>query len=506
MNSCEKCGVDLSEYFNNQIFSDVRLYTKSRTFFTSSLVLSIHSPVLKKLIVEENEKDIFLDSFLDEEEEMEMIISSFYNRSNLQVTAETLFTVAKFGVTYKVPWIWQAAIEYVKSNISRDNCISLSRAGYRLKENFNFPPVSDICCAFLRSTKFLEEIVVDLENIEEDELFLSLPASFFKNLLQNSFRRDESRMVNLVKRWLGRDSNVIQAMEILPLLQLSQLFLVNNTLHSEFFEFLATSDKLTTEDKKTILELSARSIENSKNCMITALGFSKEVPKEMKGSQSIREFLLSPTWLKCSFDDILMVRQFRGANQFIHIEIFLVWMETNPITESQVKAVLNSVDLSRVTKEYVDDLIAHLKKFAYPVLPDNFHTPFDAKIAAHNFEEQTIREYAAQNLNVDNVKSLKMKKHTLSKRPCKLSRCYERTLGSVEIKIKRDCFPFYKTGRQNIGPTMLEHSHNSQVHHVYFVVESRIVSCYGHPWERLEEMLRPDCKGCVTIRVVCQGG
>ena len=506
MNSCESCGVDLSEYFNHQTFSDVRLYTKSRTFFTSSLVLSVHSPVLKKIIVEENEKDIFLDSFLDEEDEMEMIISSFYKRSNLQVTVETLFTVAKFGVTYEVPWIWQAAVEYTKGNINRENCIQISRDGYRLKENFKFPPISDLCDAFLRTTKFLEEIVVDLENIGDDDIFLSIPASFFKNLLQNSYRRDENRMVNLVKRWLGRDSNVIQAMEILPLLQLSQLFLVNKSLHSEFFEFLASSDKLTAQDKKTILELSASSIEGSKNCMITAVGFSKEVPKEMTGSQSIREFLLSPTWLNCSFDDILMVRQFRGANQFIHIEIILVWMQTNPITESQVKAVLNSIDLSQITKEYVDDLIAHLKIFTNPVLPDNFHAQFDAKITAHNFGEHAMREFAAQNLNENNVKSLKMKKLNISKRPCKVSRCYERTLGSVEIKIKRDCFPYFKTGRQNIAPTMLEHSHNSHVHHVYFVVESQIVSCYCDTWERLDQMLRPDSKGCVTVKVVCQGG
>ena len=412
MNSCDKCGVDLFEYFNHETFSDVRLYTKSRKLFTSSLVLSVHSPVLKKIIVEENEKDIFLDSFLDEEAAMEMIISSFYRRSNLVVTLDVMFTVAKFGVTYEVPWISHEAVDFVKANISQDNCIQISIEGYRLKEYFKFPPISEVCDEFLRTTKFLEEIVVNLENITDDETYFSIPASFFQNLLQNSLRRDEKRLVDLIRRWLSRDSNLIQAMEILPLLQLSQLYLVNRNLHAEFFEFLLSSDKLTSQDKRTILELSARSVEASRNCIVTALGFSKEVPKEMQGSQDVKEFLLSPTWLNCSFDDVMMVRQFRGGNQFIHLEMFLVWMRTHSVTEHQIKAILNSIDLNLVTQNYVDDLITHLKMFANPTLPDNFHAQFEAKVAAHDFSQSrgSIREFAAQNLTSSHMKNLKLKK------------------------------------------------------------------------------------------------
>ena len=438
---------------------------------------------------------------------MEMIVSSFYRRSNLVVSVDVLFTVAKFGVTYEVPWICHKAVEFVKGNICHENCIQISREGYRLKEYFKFSPIADVCDEFLRKTKFLEEIVVDLENITEDELYLSIPASLFQSLLQNGFRRDEKRMVDLIQRWLSRDSNIIQAMEIVPLLQLSQLYLVNNSLHSEFFEFLVSSDKLTSEDKRTILELSTNSIEGSKHCMVTALGFSKEVPKEMQGSQNIKDFLLSPTWLNCSFDDIVMVRQFRENNQFIHMELFLVWMRTHPVTEYQVKAILNSIDLNTITKEYIEDLVTHLKLFANPTLPDNFHVEFEAKAALHDFSQNQslIKEFAQQNLTPDQVKNLKLKRHTLSKRPCHVSRCWERTLGSVDIKLKRDSFPFFKVGRLNTGPTMLEHSHNREVYHVYFVVESQIVSCYCDSWERVEEMVRPEGKECVTVKVVCHG-
>ena len=227
----------------------------------------------------------------------------------------------------------------------------------------------------------------------------------------------------------------------------------------------------------------------------------------MQGSQDVKEFLLSPTWLNCSFDDVMMVRQFRGGNQFIHLEMFLVWMRTHSVTEHQIKAILNSIDLNLVTQNYVDDLITHLKMFANPTLPDNFHAQFEAKVAAHDFSQSrgSIREFAAQNLTPSHMKNLKLKKHNLSKRPCNVSRCYERTLGSVDIKIKRDSFPFFKVGRLNIPPTMLEHSHNCDVYHVYFVVESQIVSCYCDPWDRLEDMLRPEQKGCVTVKVVCQG-
>ena len=491
--NCLGCSADLSEYFNNPVYCDVRLYTKQRVLHASSLLLSQHSAVLKRHILEE--KDIFLDCFLDEEDEMEMLISSLYNRTNLVVSRENVFTVAKFGLVYQVTWLTEEAYRWVKANITYGNCVALSCAGYKLRDNHRYADVAEECAHFLQSTIYLEEVVMELEMILEDDLFLTLPCFFLVALLQNPLRRDECRVVELVQRWLTQDSNLIQAMSLLPLLQLSQLYLVNKDLHASFFEHLVSSDKLTADDRKKILELSALSILECANCIVTGVGFSKEMPKV--SSLDIRDFLASDTWTACSFEDIVMVKQFPGVTEFQHLEIFLVWSEHNPASEYQVKAILGAVDLEKVNQEYMADVLAHLRN--HTCYTDTFAADLEARIVARDYATKPgkVREFSNYRLTAGNLKSLKLKKHTVTRRPCNVAGCVEKTLGFLEVKLKKDTLPLYKVLKTNFTPTVLEHCHNGDVAHIYFVVEEAMVSCFTGTWAQMEGLVQP------TMKVVC---
>ena len=495
---------DLSYFFNNPTYSDVKLYTKSRTILANSIVLACNSSVFKKKVEDENEKDIFLDYFLDEEDEMEMIIASLYNRSNLVVSVEILNTVAKFGATYQIQWIVAEALRFVKGNISHENCIDVCRTGYKLKENFNYPDIFEVSLEFIKNSKYLEEIVTYLELIEDVDFFSSLPILLFKNLLENEHRRDEKRVIQIVQRWFTRDSNVIQALEILPLLQLSQLYLVNQQKHSSFFEFLISSEKLTSEDRKTILQLSTESIADSRNCIVTGVGFSKEVPKQMQKSvQHVKVFLESPTWKNCSFDDLIMVKQFGGVNEYIFLELILVWCTANQITENQVKNILGLIKMSDINPEYLQDLLDHLQQ-SVPHLPDQFGGDLVTRSNTHDFNSNQTRQFTSVTLTSDQVRNMKLKKHSLTERPCGVRGCWDRSLGVVELRIRRDNFPFYKTCGGSTARAPLEHSHNEDLWHVYFRVGHQIVSCFCNSWSNVEEKITSVAEG-VVVKVVCRG-
>ena len=495
-------SLDLLYYFNKTTFSDVKLYTKSKMILANSIVLALNSSVFKHIIEDKNEKDIFLDSFLDEEDEMKMIISSFYLRSNLVITAGTLFTVAKFGLTYNVEWVTGEALRFVNANMSHDNCIDICRVGYKLKENFRYPTIFNVSLEFLKNSKYLEEIVVRLEMIEEENSFLSIPASMFHNLLQNKLRRDENRIVNLVERWFKRDSNVIQAMVILPLLQLSQLYLVNQDLHASFFEYLLSSEKLTSEDKKTILEMFAKSITDSKSCLVTGKGFSREIPMQIQEVKHIKVILESLTWLNCSFEDVVMMKQFSGVNEYIFLEMVLVWSATNQPTENQLKTILGMITLTEINSEYIHDLLEHLQHYI-PHLPDHFGSDLVARYSTIDLNSITTHLFTSQTLTSDQIKNMKLKKHSLTERPCGVRGCWNRSLGVVELRLRADSLPFYKTAGGRTGSSSnLEHSHNGDVWHVYFRVGLQIVSCYCDSWSSVDERISGND---VVVKVVCRG-
>ena len=486
---CVTCR-DFSKLFNDPKFSDVKIYTKEQILLVNSILISQHSPVLKdKLLV--GDKDIILEEFMEEETTVKVVFQAMYHRDALIITPETFPVLIKISLALAIDWIVIDCVEFARKNLSPETFVMYFETGHRMVQYFVFDALINICVDYVETTEQLLQVLITTEQLDVNNVNESLIVSLLKN---NKVSRDETRMGKLLMKWLEATGDTKLVTHSLSVINLAQVYAADKEFHTALFKFLIGLD-LSADDRKMVLEISMHSVAQGQK--VTVVNTFEDISMQ---PSDILNIVKSGTWKEFTFDQFMQLRRtgISGFEEHIFIELFLVWAKTNFPTVAQFETLLGSLDLINMTQEYTADVIAHIKHEGFSPAST---AQVEQKLIAILEMEHKVGEFSRQVLSKGNLKSLQSKKHTVTKRPCCVKKCKNKTLGCIDMKLTRDAFPYYTIAKSKTSKSSLEHPHNIELSHAYFIINEEIVSCIALSWLELKEKLEaPDIQ--VTFVVV----
>jgi len=299
-------------------------------------------------------------------------------------------------------------------------------------------------------------------------------------------------MGKLLMKWLEATHETKLAARSLSVLNLAQIYAGDKEFHTALFKFIIGLD-LSAEDRTMVLEMSMDSVTQGQKVAVV-----HTFDDNSTHSGDILNFAKLNTWKEFSFDEFMQLRRYGGFEEHIFVELFLAWAKINFPSVAQFETLLNSLDLTRTTKEYATDIIAHIRHEGFSPAST---AQFEQRLISALETECKVGEFSRQVLTKGNLKSMQSKKHTVTKRPCWVRKCKNKTLGCIDMKLTRDSFPYYTIAKSKTTKSSLEHPHNSELFHAYFLIDDEIVSCVALSWTELKEKLdAPDVQ--ITFVVV----